>query len=58
LRAPDAAAALREALEIVADPLRRQSLGEHALAFATRHRGATARTVEALAPLISGARAR
>ena len=58
LRAPDAAAALREALEIVADPLRRQSLGEHALAFAARHRGATARTVEALAPLISGERER
>ncbi|WP_407704008.1 lipid IV(A) 3-deoxy-D-manno-octulosonic acid transferase [Zeimonas arvi] len=58
LRAPHAAAALREALEIVADPLRRQSLGEHALAFAARHRGATARTVAALAPLISGERER
>mgnify|MGYP000930074121 CR=1 FL=1 len=30
----------------------------HALAFAARHRGATARTVEALAPLISGERER
>ena len=57
LRAPDASAALREALEIVADPLRRQSLGEHALGFAARHRGATMRTVQALAPLISGERA-
>lgn len=55
LRAPDAEAALREALGIVADPLRRQSLGEHALAFASRHRGATSRTLEALAPLISAA---
>ncbi|MCM5572364.1 3-deoxy-D-manno-octulosonic acid transferase [Burkholderiaceae bacterium FT117] len=52
LRAPDAEAALREALAIAADPVRRQSLGEHALAFAARHRGATARTLEALAPLL------
>lgn len=50
IRAPDARAALREALAIVADPLDRASFGERALQFAGRHRGATARTVAALAP--------
>jgi len=52
LRSADAASALAEALAIVADPLRRQTLGEHALAFSLRHRGATARTMAALAPLL------
>ena len=52
LRSPDAASALAEALAIVADPLRRQTIGEHALAFSLRHRGATARTMAALAPLL------
>ncbi|HRO58982.1 MAG TPA: 3-deoxy-D-manno-octulosonic acid transferase, partial [Burkholderiaceae bacterium] len=52
LRAPDPAAALRTALAIVADPVRRETMGERALAFATRHRGATARTMGALAKLV------
>ncbi len=56
LRAPDAASALREALAIAADPLAGQTMGERALAFSARHRGATARTVAALAPLIGAAR--
>ncbi len=52
VRAPDAAQAVSEALALVAEPVRRQSTGERALAFAERHRGATARTLAALAPLI------
>jgi len=52
LRAPDAASALRTAVAIVADPVRRETMGERALAFAVRHRGATARTMGALTKLI------
>ena len=53
VRAPDAEAALRDALAIVAEPLNRVSFGERALEFAARHRGATARTLAALAPYLS-----
>jgi 3-deoxy-D-manno-octulosonic-acid transferase len=55
VRASDAAGALREALAIAADPLARASAGERALAFAVRHRGATASTVAALESLLSDA---
>lgn len=52
IRAPDATRAVAQALSVVLDAERRQSMSDHALAFAGRHRGATARTLEALAPLV------
>ena len=52
IRVPDASHAVGRALAVVLEPGRRQSMSDHALAFAGRHRGATARTLEALAPLI------
>jgi 3-deoxy-D-manno-octulosonic-acid transferase len=56
IRVPDADRAVGEALAIVLDAERRQSMSDCALDFAGRHRGATARTIEALAPYV-GARA-
>ena len=52
IRVPDAARAVGEALSIVLDAERRQSMSDCALDFAGRHRGATARTIEALAPYV------
>jgi 3-deoxy-D-manno-octulosonic-acid transferase len=52
LRVPDADALLREAVRLLDDTARRSAMGEQALAFAGRHRGATARTVELLRQLI------
>lgn len=52
IRVPDASRAVGQALAIVLDPERRQSMSDHAVAFAERHRGATERTLQALAPLI------
>jgi len=51
-RVPDASRAVGEALAIVLDADRRQSMSDRALDFAGRHRGATARTIEALAPYV------
>ncbi|MGD9943859.1 MAG: lipid IV(A) 3-deoxy-D-manno-octulosonic acid transferase [Burkholderiaceae bacterium] len=51
-RVVDAEQAVSAALALAMDVERRQSMGERAADFAERHRGATARTVEALAPLI------
>jgi 3-deoxy-D-manno-octulosonic-acid transferase len=56
IRAPDAARAVKEALDIVLDADRRQSMSDRALAFAARHRGATDRTVSALEPLLRAER--
>lgn len=53
IRVPDASRAVGDALAVVLDPERRQSMSDRALAFTARHRGATARTLEALAPLIA-----
>ena len=53
VRAPDASRAVQHALDIVLDAERRQSMSDRALAFSARHRGATERTVSALAPLLS-----
>ena len=53
LRATDAVHALGLALDLLANPVRLRTIGEHGLAFAERHRGATLRTLDALAPLIS-----
>jgi 3-deoxy-D-manno-octulosonic-acid transferase len=52
IRVPDASRAVGQALAIVLDPEQRQSMSDHALTFAERHRGATERTLQALAPLI------
>ncbi len=52
IRVPEAARAVPEALAIVLDAERRQSMSDCALDFAGRHRGATARTIEALAPYV------
>jgi 3-deoxy-D-manno-octulosonic-acid transferase len=52
LRAGDAAQLLRLAGELLGDPVRREQMGKRALDFSARHRGATARTVELLRPLI------
>jgi 3-deoxy-D-manno-octulosonic-acid transferase len=53
VRAATAADAVAAMQAIVDDAARRQSMREAALAFAARHRGATARTLERLAPFIS-----
>ena len=54
LRVPDAAALLREAVAPArATATRARAMGAQALAFASRHRGATARTVELLRQLIA-----
>lgn len=55
VRVPDVQAALQQALRIIADPVGGRSMGERAMAFAARHRGATARTLAALEPLLAGA---
>ena len=52
---PDAAALLRQASQWLQDPARLTAMGRQALAFAGQHRGATARTMALLAPLISSA---
>lgn len=52
VRMPDAGRAVREALDIVLDAERRQSMSDRALAFAAHHRGATERTVTALESLL------
>jgi 3-deoxy-D-manno-octulosonic-acid transferase len=52
LRLPDAGALMREAARLLGDGAARARMGEQALAFAGRHRGATLRTVELLRQLI------
>jgi 3-deoxy-D-manno-octulosonic-acid transferase len=52
LRVPDAGQLLEQAAQLLQDPARLRTMGERALAFAGRHRGATARTVELLRRLI------
>jgi 3-deoxy-D-manno-octulosonic-acid transferase len=52
LRVPDADALMREAARLLGDGAARARMGEQALAFAGRHRGATSRTVELLRQLI------
>ena len=48
----DADALVVQAVRLLGDPAARAEMGQRALDFATRHRGATARTVELLKPLI------
>jgi 3-deoxy-D-manno-octulosonic-acid transferase len=52
LRVRDAGDLIVQAARLLADPSRRAAMGERALAFANRDRGATARTVELLRRLI------
>lgn len=52
-RVPDARAMLREAVALLHDDTRRQEMGAHAAAFARQHRGATARTLDLLMPLLT-----
>lgn len=51
-RVHDAAQMLQMAVALLADDAARAQMGERALAFANRHRGATARTLELLRGLI------
>ena len=53
LRVADAGALMSEAARLLGDGAARARMGEQALAFAGRHRGATARTVELLRQLIA-----
>ncbi|ALK98843.1 3-deoxy-D-manno-octulosonic acid transferase [Massilia sp. WF1] len=52
LRVPDADALMSEAARLLGDGAARARMGEQALAFAGRHRGATVRTVELLRQFI------
>jgi 3-deoxy-D-manno-octulosonic-acid transferase len=52
LRVPDAGALMLEAARLLGDGAARARMGEQALAFAGRHRGATLRTVELLRQFI------
>jgi 3-deoxy-D-manno-octulosonic-acid transferase len=52
LRVADGADLAAQALRLLDDAAARAAMGERALAFATKHRGATARTVELLRRLI------
>jgi 3-deoxy-D-manno-octulosonic-acid transferase len=52
LRVADADELLRQGLDLLGDTARREKMGGQALAFANRHRGATARTVELLQRII------
>jgi 3-deoxy-D-manno-octulosonic-acid transferase len=52
-RVPDAAALMDAAVQLLRDDALRLRMGEQALAFAGRHRGATSRTVELLRQIIA-----
>lgn len=52
LRVADADDLLRQALRLLADDAARAQMGAQALAFANRHRGATARTLDLLRPYL------
>nr|MCU0768752.1 3-deoxy-D-manno-octulosonic acid transferase [Burkholderiaceae bacterium] len=55
LRAADAAGAVAAMHSIAADPARCTQMNEAALQFARQHRGATARAVARIAPLVEAA---
>jgi 3-deoxy-D-manno-octulosonic-acid transferase len=54
LQASDADALVALAVRIVGDPMLRDKMASSALAFAKAHRGATSRSLEALAPMLDG----
>lgn len=58
VRADDAAAAARETRRLLAEPATLHRMGDAARAFAQAHRGATARTMALIEPLIASALAR
>jgi len=58
LRANNLEDGLKLALEIIHSPARRKTMSEAGRNFAHTHRGATARTVALLAPLLRNAQAR
>jgi 3-deoxy-D-manno-octulosonic-acid transferase len=53
VRVEDAAAMLREASRLLQDDVKRGTMGEKAKDFAEQHRGATARTMALLQPLLA-----
>ncbi len=53
LRVADADTAVAEGLRLLTDPGEARAMGESGARFAATHRGATRRTLEALAPLLS-----
>jgi len=55
VQAPDAAAALRAARALLADPERRARMGESGRRLCARHRGAAARHLEVCRRLVTGA---
>jgi 3-deoxy-D-manno-octulosonic-acid transferase len=57
-RVGDARAAIQAMTTIAGDSTRRKLMTQSALRFASQHRGATARTVERIAPLLDAAQAR
>jgi 3-deoxy-D-manno-octulosonic-acid transferase len=57
-RVNDAAAVIAAMMAIVGDPARRAAMAQSAMRFAGQHRGATARTIERIAPLIDAASGR
>jgi 3-deoxy-D-manno-octulosonic-acid transferase len=57
VRVADAAAAVAELRAIARDPERRARMGEAGERFARQHRGATARALERIAPLVERGRA-
>jgi len=52
LRVMDATQAVADAVRVLAEPERRQAMSKAAREFAAQHRGATARTLDAVAPLV------
>jgi 3-deoxy-D-manno-octulosonic-acid transferase len=52
---PDAAAIVREAAALFADPVRRSAMGAAGRAFVARHKGATARTLDLIDRAMSAA---
>ena len=53
VRATDMAQAVNESLDLIADEPRRQAKSQAAKSFATQHRGATQRTLDSIAELLS-----
>ncbi|KAB8043257.1 lipid IV(A) 3-deoxy-D-manno-octulosonic acid transferase [Janthinobacterium aquaticum] len=53
VRVDDAAALMAQAASLLSDRQQLAAMGAHALAFASQHRGATPRTMEAIRPLLT-----
>ncbi|HUN70521.1 MAG TPA: 3-deoxy-D-manno-octulosonic acid transferase, partial [Burkholderiales bacterium] len=57
IQAPDAAAAIREAIGLLSDRARRDAMGQAGKKLCDAHRGATQRHLDACRKLLRGARA-